>query len=303
MTITRPARIPELRLDPACVAPAGTHDHLLSFIARHRRVAVVTGAGCSTRSGIPAYRDASGQWLRRSPVFYQDFLRQADMRRRYWARSFFGWPRITEARPGAAHEALARLSRTGHFHALITQNVDGLHQRAGQPRVIELHGGLDRVKCLNCETLSRRDDLQQRLNDLNPDWNPELLGINPDGDAELDERAYPGFRVADCGRCGGLLKPDVVFFGESVPRRRLEDIDRELHAADALLLVGTSMVVWSGFRLARQAAAAGLPIAAINEGRTRADGLLDFKLGGDCGEVLGEAARAIDTTLAGPSPP
>jgi len=120
MIAARPARIPELRLDPACVAPAGTHDHLLSFIARNRRVAVVTGAGCSTRSGIPAYRDASGQWLRRSPVFYQDFLRQADMRRRYWARSFFGWPRITEARPGAAHEALARLSRTGHFHVLKT---------------------------------------------------------------------------------------------------------------------------------------------------------------------------------------
>jgi len=293
-------RIPELRTDPAVDARPGTIDELVRFLCRHRRVVALTGAGCSTGSGIPAYRDPSGRWQRRDPILFQDFVRDPVIRRRYWARSYFGWGVMQRARPGPAHGALARLDTDGRIAGLVTQNVDGLHQRAGHTRVIELHGGLQRVQCMTCGADCDRATLQHRLEALNPGWSPDVLGINPDGDAELDERAYPGFRVAGCESCGGTLKPDVVFFGESVPRPRLDAAERLIHAADALLVIGTSLVVWSGYRLARTAAERGTPIVAVNDGRTRADDLLAFKLGGDCGEVLERAAaRALAQT---PSP-
>jgi len=292
MAQVRAARIPELRTDPAVAVRRGSVAELGCFIDNHRKIAVLTGAGCSTCSGIPAYRDASGRWRRRQPIFYQDFISDPVMRRRYWARSYFGWSLMQQARPGPTHQALASLAGTGKLTGLITQNVDGLHQRAGHADVIELHGGLERVLCLECGLGSTRDELQQRLELLNPDWAPEVLGINPDGDAELDERAYPGFRIADCSDCGGKLKPDVVFFGESVPRDRLAAADRLVEQADAMLIVGTSLVVWSGYRLARLAAERSIPVVAVNNGLTRADGMLDFKLEGDCGAVMEQALRA-----------
>lgn len=293
MTRVRPVRIPELRTDPGVQARVGSIDELARFFSTHDRIVVLTGAGCSTGSGIPAYRDESGRWRRRQPIFYQDFLDKPVMRRRYWARSFFGWSVMQQAGPGRSHMALVRLSGRGGLSGLITQNVDGLHQRAGHADVIELHGGLERVLCLDCGLGSTRDGLQRRLEALNPEWSPEVLEINPDGDAELDERAYPGFRIAGCSDCGGTLKPDVVFFGESVPRARLEAADRLVDNADAMLIVGTSLVVWSGFRLARRAAVRGIPIVALNNGLTRADGLLAFKLEGDCGAVLEQVVRGL----------
>jgi len=300
MAPVRAIRIPELRIDPDLAGRRGSVAELARFISSHRSIAVLTGAGCSTGSGIPAYRDEFGRWRRRQPVFYQDFINDPVTRRRYWARSYFGWSVMQQARPGPTHRVLAALAATGKIAGLITQNVDGLHQRAGHSDLIELHGGLERVLCLDCGLGCSRDGLQQRLKLLNPDWAPEVLGINPDGDADLDERAYPGFRVAGCESCGGTLKPDVVFFGESVPRPRLDAAERLIHAADALLVIGTSLVVWSGYRLARTAAERGTPIVAVNDGRTRADDLLAFKLGGDCGEVLERAAaRALAQT---PSP-
>lgn len=292
MANVRTARIPELRIDPDTEVRAGSVHELARFLSAHERIGVLTGAGCSTGSGIPAYRDESGRWRRRQPIFYQDFIKDPAMRRRYWARSYFGWTVMQQARPGMTHTALAALAKTGRVSGLITQNVDGLHQHAGHDDVIELHGGLERVLCLDCGLGSPRNGLQRRLEALNPDWAPEVLGINPDGDAELDERAYPGFRIADCPDCGGTLKPDVVFFGESVPKQRLCAADRLVENADAMLIVGTSLVVWSGFRLARRAAERGIPVVAINNGLTRADSLLDFKLEGDCGEVL-ERALAL----------
>lgn len=295
MASVRSVRIPELRADPGAQARAGSIDELARFVADHRKIVVLTGAGCSTGSGIPAYRDKSGRWRRRQPVFYQDFLGDPVMRRRYWARSFFGWRVMQQASPGPTHTALAGLADAGRLSGLITQNVDGLHQRAGHADVIELHGGLDRVLCLDCGLGSTRDELQQRLELLNPDWAPEVLGINPDGDAELDDRAYPGFRIAGCSACGGTLKPDVVFFGESVPRTRLDAADRLVDHADAMLIVGTSLVVWSGYRLTRLAAERGVPIAAVNNGLTRADGMLEFKLEGDCDVVLEQAVLAFRT--------
>ncbi|MBS3823930.1 MAG: NAD-dependent protein deacetylase [Wenzhouxiangellaceae bacterium] len=306
MTQVRAARIPELRTDPDVAVRNGSVAELARFLDNHRSIAVLTGAGCSTGSGIPAYRDESGRWRRRQPIFYQDFINDPVMRRRYWARSYFGWSVMRQARPGRTHTALATLAESGKTAGLITQNVDGLHQRAGHDALIELHGGLERVLCLDCGRGSSRDALQQRLERLNPDWAPEVLGINPDGDAELDvrhdKRAYPGFRIAACTGCGGTLKPDVVFFGESVPRQRLAEADRRVEGADAMLIVGTSLVVWSGFRLARLAAERGLPIVAINNGLTRADALLEFKLQGDCGEVLEQAVGSIRPPSAqGPS--
>lgn len=295
MAKARTARIPELRIDPDVTVRAGTASELAQFLSDHARIVVLTGAGCSTGSGIPAYRDETGRWQRRQPIFYQDFLGDPVMRRRYWARSFFGWRVMQQAGPGRTHTALAALAGAGRLSGLITQNVDGLHQHAGHGSVVELHGGLERVLCLDCGMGSTRDALQRRLEALNPDWAPEILGINPDGDAELDERAYPGFRIASCSDCDGNLKPDVVFFGESVPRARLAAADRLVEDADAMLIVGTSLVVWSGYRLARRAAERGIPVVAVNNGLTRADGLLEFKVGGDCGTVLEQAAAACSS--------
>lgn len=293
MATVRTVRIPELRSDAGIRARAGSIGELARFVSNHRRIVLLTGAGCSTGSGIPAYRDESGRWQRRQPIFYQDFLGDPVMQRRYWARSFFGWRVMQQARPGNTHAALASLAATGRLAGLITQNVDGLHQRAGHAEVLELHGGLERVLCLDCGLGSNRNELQRRLELLNPDWSPEVLEINPDGDAELDDRAYPGFRIAGCRDCGGTLKPDVVFFGESVPRTRLAAADRLVEEADAMLIVGTSLVVWSGYRLARRAAERCIPIAAVNNGRTRADGILDFKLEGDCAAVLEQALSGL----------
>ncbi len=283
-------RIPQMRAVAGVEAPVAGPAELREFLHAHPRLLVLTGAGLSTSSGIPAYRDGDGRWLRRDPILYQDFIASERMRRRYWARSFFGWQVMREARPNAGHLALVSLERAGRVSLLVTQNVDGLHARAGSRRLVELHGCLNRVACLDCKTAIRRDDLQRQLEDLNPDWQPEVLGYNPDGDAELDASAYPGFRPPACGRCGGALKPEVVFFGEPVPADRVQRVRSALAGSDAVLVLGSSLVVMSGYRIVREAARAGLPVVAVNQGRTRADELLSFKLNGNCVEVLEKAA-------------
>lgn len=293
MRSTSGIRIPEFRADGAPPARAGSVGDLTDFIQRRGPVLVLTGAGCSTGSGIPAYRDAEGRWSRRQPIFYQDFIASATTRRRYWARSFLGWPVMRQAEPGSAHNALAKIAGDGHLAGLITQNVDGLHQAAGHTDVLELHGGLQRVLCLDCGAPIDRDVLQERLTVANPDWAPDVLSINPDGDAELDAAAYPGFRVVDCESCGGRLKPDVVFFGETVPAPRFEQIQSMLNAASGLLVVGSSLVVGSGFRIVREAVKRGLPVASATRGRTRADALLDFNVDSDCGEALAVAVARL----------
>lgn len=296
MASARLIRIPTLSVDGTRDAPPGSQDQLAEFLRRQRRILVLTGAGLSTQSGIPAYRDASGRWLRRDPILYQDFMRCPTTRRRYWARSFFGWQLMQKAAPNPAHHALARLERAGRISRIITQNVDSLHRKAGCKAVIELHGRLSAVSCQRCGTAMDRDQLQHKLVMLNTDWQPEVLGYNPDGDAELDASAYPGFRVVDCDACGGELKPDVVFFGESVPRARLAAVDQALSRSDALLVVGSSLVVMSGYRIVRQARRLGLPVVAINDGRTRADEMIDFKVGGNCVEVLDQTITSLLAT-------
>ncbi len=266
---------------------------LAEFVERHARLFVLTGAGVSTSSGIPDYRDLDGNWKRRPPVQYGPFVRDEHVRRRYWARSALGWPGFARSRPGVAHDALARLQRAGRVHALVTQNVDRLHQRAGSDPVIDLHGRLDVVVCLGCSDRTSRDDLQRRLLAANPRFAGLRAPAAPDGDADLGDVDLDDFEVPACARCGGTLKPDVVFFGESVPKPTVEASFRALGESDAVLVVGSSLMVWSGFRFARAAAESGKPIAAVNRGVTRADDRLALKLDADCGDVLRRVAGAI----------
>jgi len=259
---------------------------LADFVRAYPRLFVLTGAGISTASGIPDYRDLDGGWKRRPPVTYQAFVADAATRARYWARSLIGWRRFGSARPNQAHAALARLENDGRIEALVTQNVDGLHQRAGSRAVIDLHGRLDEVRCLQCERRIPREAFQRELEARNPAWRELDALAAPDGDADLDGMDFTSFDVPACTACGGMLKPDVVFFGENVPRERVEKAWAHLAASDAMLVVGSSLMVYSGFRFAREAARSGKPIAAINRGRTRADDLFALKVEGDCAEVL-----------------
>jgi NAD-dependent SIR2 family protein deacetylase len=254
-------------------------------------VVVLTGAGVSTDSGIPAYRDEEGRWKQSAPMQFREFTGSALSRQRYWARSMVGWERMARARPNPAHEALAELERRGHVRLLITQNVDGLHSAAGSQNVVDLHGRLDRVICLDCKRVSAREQLQARLLADNPSFTGHRFAVRADGDVELDVD-YGRFQVAPCGACGGMLKPDVVFFGENVPAPRVQTAMAALQGARALVVVGSSLMVFSGFRFARAAARLRVPIAVVNRGRTRADELSALRLDGNVGELLEGALRA-----------
>ncbi|KAB8198520.1 NAD-dependent protein deacetylase, partial [Lysobacter maris] len=233
---------------------------LADWLAPHRRLFVLTGAGCSTASGIPDYRDSDGGWKRSAPITWQAFGSDPLARARYWARSQVGWPRVAAARPNPAHHALARLQALGRVERLVTQNVDGLHQRAGSAAVIDLHGRIDMTVCLGCGRRLPRDRVQYLLEAANPDWLGLQAASAPDGDADLDGHDFGRYRVPGCGDCGGLIKPDVVFFGENVPRERVADASSALARADAMLVVGSSLMVYSGYRFARAAREAGLPL-------------------------------------------
>lgn len=271
---------------PSLPRPREASGGLAGFVSDHRRIFVLTGAGCSTDSGIPDYRDASGGWKRAQPVTYQAFTGEAATRRRYWARSLIGWRRFGKALPNATHHALTRLEQQDKLTALLTQNVDRLHQAAGSHRVIDLHGRLDQVRCLGCERRQSRHDVQAELMRLNPEWAALDAHDAPDGDADLDGLDFARFHVPACAHCGGMLKPDVVFFGENVPRERVDAGMQALQQADAMLVVGSSLMVYSGYRFAHAAARMGKPIAAVNLGRTRADPLLTLKIEQPCAQAL-----------------
>ena len=254
---------------------------------------VLTGAGCSTDSGIPDYRDQAGQWKRKPPVQQRDFVTYHATRQRYWARSLIGWRHFSRAEPNDAHRALARLEAAGRIRHLITQNVDGLHQQAGSRAVTDLHGRLDQVECLACKARMPRGEMQQLLEARNPEWSALSAAHAPDGDADLDGRDFTRFHVPACDACGGMLKPAVVFFGDSIPAASTQAALAEVRGADALLVVGSSLMVWSGFRLVREAAERGIAVAALNLGLTRADGLLHLKLAASCADTLRDAAAAL----------
>jgi NAD-dependent SIR2 family protein deacetylase len=249
-------------------------------------VVVITGAGLSTSSGIPAYRDREGNWKGAQPVKHQDFLHLESARQRYWARSFFGWPTVAAAAPGRGHHALARLERAGRIDLVITQNVDGLHRKAGSGSVLELHGGLDQVICMSCQVRHPRASVQEWLDAANPHLAGQPAPVAPDGDARVAVELYAGFRVPDCPACGGMLKPDVVFFGDSVPKERVASALAAVAAAAGLVVVGSSLMVYSGFRFVEFARREGKPVMAINLGATRADHLLEAKVEQDCDDFL-----------------
>ncbi len=234
-------------------------------------VLVLSGAGISTESGIPDYRGEGGSLSRHTPMTYQDFTGSDRARRRYWARSHLGWRTFHRALPNAGHRAVAAFGRHGLLSGVITQNVDGLHQAAGSEDVVELHGGLDRVVCLSCGALSPRRELARRLEEANAGFAPVAAGVNPDGDADLTDEQVGDFRVAPCALCGGVLKPDVVFFGENVPPPRVEHCRALVREASSLLVLGSSLTVMSGLRFVRQAARAGTPVLIVNRDPTRGD--------------------------------
>lgn len=270
-------------------------DALVEFLSG-KRVVVLTGAGCSTESGIPDYR-GGGRPPSRRPIQHDDFLRKPEVRQRYWARATVAWPRFSAAAPNAAHGALATLERHGTVSGIITQNVDRLHHRAGSQRVIELHGALAVVRCLACSSTEDRSALQARLLAANPQWSPGGArggaDIAPDGDAEVEGDEVVTFRVPTCLACGGTLMPDVVFFGGTVPGDKVTEAWALIDSAQALLVVGSSLAVYSGFRFVRGAAERGVEVAIVNLGPTRADQLSHLRLEARAGLLLPRVAERL----------
>jgi NAD-dependent SIR2 family protein deacetylase len=267
-------------------------DLLLRLLARGA-VVVLSGAGLSTESGIPDYRGPTGLSRRVQPMTYQAFTGSAEARRRYWARSHAGWQQITAARPNAGHRAVAELERRGLVSAVITQNVDGLHQAAGSGRVVELHGSLQRVRCLSCGQRTSRLTLDHRLSAANEGWEAAVEQINPDGDAQLADELVARFQLVDCAGCGGILKPDVIFFGENVPRDRVTECFGLAEAASLLLVLGSSLTVQSGYRFVRRATALDIPVAIINQGPTRGDDEAVLTLDAPLGPALSALVEAL----------
>ncbi|XP_076681264.1 NAD-dependent protein deacylase Sirt4 [Andrena cerasifolii] len=280
----------DLRFVPNC-EPAKDLDllKLKEFVDSHSSICVLTGAGISTESGIPDYRSQGvGLYARstRRPVLYKDFCQSETIRRRYWARNYIGWPRFSSLKPNVTHKILRDLELASKVRCIITQNVDNLHIKAGSRRVIELHGSAFKVMCLNCDRRICRYYLQDALDTLNPNMTATSRMIRPDGDVDLSQEQVEGFTVPPCGNCGGVLKPDIIFFGDNVPRRVVESVRYNVDRSDCLLALGTTLTTYSGYRIALQANKAGKPIAILNIGKTRADDIANVKVEGMCGDVL-----------------
>lgn len=262
-------------------------------------VCLLTGAGFSTESGIPDYRGDGTAQRARSPIQFRQFLADERGRQRYWLRSMVGWPRFRLAEPNRAHHAARRLELAGIVGGIITQNVDRLHLNAGSKSAVELHGAIEEVVCLECGLLEHRDDLQARLVALNPDFAARVIELAPDGDADLEEteqgrRAIDAFRVASCRHCLGILKPNVVFFGEGVPRPTLDAAWRHFEQNRALLVVGSSLAVFSGYRFVRRAHQERKPVYVVNLGASRADEVAQLKVNGSAAAVMSRLAELLN---------
>lgn len=275
---------------PACsTADSHSVELLQDFVSRACRLFVITGAGLSTESGIPDYRsEGVGLYARtdRRPMQHAEFVRSAKSRQRYWARNFVGWPQFSSHQPNCAHRVLQRWEVAGKLHWLVTQNVDALHSKVGQKRLTELHGCAHRVMCLGCGAISPREELQRRFVELNPDWNAESTMVAPDGDVFLEDEQVLHFRVPSCMDCGGILKPEVTFFGDTVNKTTVQFVHDRQAESDAVLVVGSSLQVYSGYRFLLAANDRKMPVAILNIGPTRADHLAKLRVRGRCGEVL-----------------
>ena len=266
----------KLLKNPDLLQSTANAAELTEFIKCHPSLFVLTGAGISRASGIPTYRDESGHWQRSDPIQHIDFMTREEIRRRYWARSYAGWPTVASAQPNVSHHALVQLESRGFVAQLVTQNIDRLHQKAGHKKVVDMHGRLDQVECMDCGAISQREDLQQHLLELNPGL-PAAGKLAPDGDADVEDNVIASVNVPSCQRCDGLLKPRVVFFGDSVDRELVAQTHDALSRAEAVLVIGSSLMVYTGFRYCRSAHELGIPIACINQGVTRADDLFELK--------------------------
>lgn len=260
-------------------------------------VLILSGAGISTESGIPDYRGEGGSLSRHTPMTYQEFTAGEQARRRYWARSHLGWRTFGRARPNAGHQAVAAFGRHGLLTAVITQNVDGLHQAAGSKNVVELHGSLERVVCLSCGSFSPRRELAERLTEANAGFDPVAAAINPDGDADLTDEQVGDFRVMPCRLCAGILKPDVVFFGENVSPQRVEHCRTLVREATSVLVLGSSLTVMSGLRFVRQAVQTGKPVLIINRDPTRGDRHAVTRVALPLGTALTTIAEQLDIQI------
>lgn len=287
-----------MRWVPTAPEPSDDQVGRLADLLRRHTVCLLTGAGCSTESGIPDYRGEGTPGRARTSIQFRQFLTDERARQRYWARSMLGWPRLRAAEPGGVHHAARQLEVAGVVTGIITQNVDRLHMRAGSKSAVELHGALEEVVCLDCGALEHRDDLQARLGAVNPGFVAEVAQLAPDGDVDLIEsetgrRALEQFRVPSCRRCLGIIKPNVVFFGEGVPRATVDAAFAHYERADALLVAGTSLAVYSGFRLVRKARQDKKPVFVVNIGATRADEVAQIKVVGVVGQVFTRLVELI----------
>uniref|UniRef100_A0A8C3MWZ8 NAD-dependent protein deacylase n=1 Tax=Geospiza parvula TaxID=87175 RepID=A0A8C3MWZ8_GEOPR len=281
---------PNLTFVPACLPPDPAEvEELQRFVSNSKRLFVMTGAGISTESGIPDYRsEGVGLYARtdRRPVQHAEFVRSASARQRYWARNFVGWPQFSSHQPNKAHLVLRDWEKLGKLHWLVTQNVDALHTKAGSQRMTELHGCTHRVFCLACGDRILRSELQEHFEALNPTWKAEAFGVAPDGDVFLTDEQVRNFQVPACRKCGGILKPDVTFFGDTVSQEKVSFVHQRLAESDSMLIAGSSMQVYSGYRFALAAREKKLPIAVLNIGPTRLDHFASLKLNSRCGELL-----------------
>lgn len=273
----------------------GTVEALADLMFR-RNVLVLTGAGCSTESGIPDYRGPESRKKKRNPIQFRDFMTKPHMRQRYWARSTLGWPRFRAFSPNAGHTALAAMQRSEMVHAVLTQNVDRLHHKAGSRDIIELHGALAETLCMSCGERRSRDEFQDRILADNPGFESIDVPLAPDGDADIPENVLDGFRVPPCVSCGGVIKPDVIFFGENVPRPRVDQAFSALDHADVLLVVGSSLAVFSGYRFVLRARDRSIPVALVNLGESRGDAWAKVRVDAPAGEVLPKLAELLGAT-------
>jgi len=277
---------------------AGTVDDLAEFVAARPGLFVITGAGISHASGIPTYRDDIGTWKSNTPIQHSEFIRHHATRQRYWARSFRGWPNVRRALPNDAHRALVSLEDKGYVSTLVTQNIDRLHQKAGHRKVIDLHGRLDEVLCMDCGGVVSREELQDQLWRLNPHFDSlqqQQAALAPDGDADVDQNLVDRVTVPECARCSGVLKPNVVFYGSSVHKETVNYLYDRLSQANGVLVVGSSLMVYSSFRFCRYAHENNIPIACVNKGLTRADALFNLKLDVECDAALSDLAMRLPT--------
>ncbi|XP_014607200.1 PREDICTED: NAD-dependent protein deacylase Sirt4 [Polistes canadensis] len=291
-------RMSQFAFVPVC-NPVEEEDvlQLQNFIENNNNICVLTGAGVSTESGIPDYRSAGvGIYAKssRRPVLYKDFCSNEFIRKRYWARNYVGWPRFSTFQPNDTHKTLKNLEEIGKVSCVVTQNVDNLHTKAGNRNVIELHGTAFRVMCLNCDHKIERANFQNILKELNPLLNSHIEMIRPDGDVDLTQEETEGFIVPPCENCGGILKPDIVFFGDNVPRYVVENVKNIVEQSSSLLILGTSLSTFSGYRIVLQALDAKKSIMLVNIGKTRADNDVHIKIEGRCGDVLSKACRFND---------